>query len=66
MERNENKGNFYTQIFESVSEKTQLENEHFDLFTLAPFTGDNPAPIPYDQRDYYKICLLYTSPSPRD
>lgn len=58
MAKNENKESFYTQKFGSISGKTQLENEHFDLFTLAPFNGDNPAPIPYDQRDYYKIMLF--------
>ena len=58
MEKYEHTESFYTQKFGSVSKKTQLENEHFDLFSLDAFTGDNPAPIPYDQRDYYKIMLI--------
>lgn len=58
MEKNENKRSFYTKNFGSVSKKTQLENEHFDLFSLDPFLGENPAPIPYDKRDYYKIMLF--------
>lgn len=58
MEKNEHTGSFYTQKFGSVSKKTQLENEHFDLFSLDPFLGDNPEPIPYEKRDYYKIMLF--------
>lgn len=58
MEINENKGSFYTDKFGSVSGKTHLENEHFDLFSLNPFLGENPAPAPYDKRDYFKIMLF--------
>lgn len=57
MEKSEKTEDFYNQKFVSVPEKTQMENEHFDLFKLDPFLGDNPAPIPYDPRDYYKIML---------
>lgn len=58
MEKNEKMEGFYTQKFESAFGKTQLENEHFDLFTLDPFLGKNPAPVPYEKRDYYKIMLF--------
>ncbi|GAA5520270.1 helix-turn-helix domain-containing protein [Aliifodinibius salicampi] len=49
---------WYKQKIDSVPEKTQMENERFDVFKLDPFLGDNPAPVPYDQRDYYKVMLF--------
>lgn len=49
---------WYNQKFGSVPEKTQVEHKRFDVFKLDPFLGDNPAPVPYDQRDYYKIMLF--------
>lgn len=31
---------------------------HFNVFNLKPFSGENAKPVPYKQRDFYKITLI--------
>lgn len=49
---------WYRQKFDSIPEKTRMENEHFDVFKLNTFLGDNPSPLPYNKRDIYKVLLF--------
>ena len=47
------------------------DNEEFgfidnNLEKSPSFNSNNVSPTKCDEREIYKICLLYTSPSPRD
>ena len=58
MEKIEKIEEFYNKKFGWLPDKIKIELGHFNIFSLETFAGKNAKPIPYKQRDYYKITLL--------
>jgi AraC family transcriptional regulator, transcriptional activator of pobA len=58
MDKIENLEEFYKSKFDKVPNNIHNDIGHFNVFSLEPFLGDNPKPIPYKRRDFYKITLF--------
>lgn len=58
MEKIETIEEFYKRKFDWIPDNIRNEIGHFNVFNLEPFLGDNPKPVPYKRRDYYKIMLV--------
>jgi AraC-like DNA-binding protein len=49
---------FYNKKFGWLPDNLKKDLGHFNVFSLKPFSGKNAKPVPYKQRDYYKITVL--------
>ena len=49
---------FYNTKFGWLPDNVRQDIGHFNVFNLTPFAGKNAKPVPYRQRDYFKITLL--------
>ena len=49
---------FYKKKFNWLPDNIRNEIGHFNVFSLAPFVGNNAQPVPYKRRDYFKIMLV--------
>jgi AraC-like DNA-binding protein len=49
---------FYKRKFDWMPDNIRNEIGHFNVFALEPFVRDDPRPVPYKRRDYYKITLV--------
>lgn len=49
---------FYTRNLNHVPENLKSGVGHFNVFQLDEFASDNPKPMPFNRRDYYKISLV--------
>lgn len=58
MEKVEKIEDFYSTKFGWLPDNIKKELGHFNVFSLTPFAGKNAKPVPYKQRDYFKITLL--------
>jgi len=58
MEKVEKIEDFYSNKFGWLPDNIKKELGHFNVFSLAPFAGENAKPVPYKQRDYFKITIL--------
>jgi AraC family transcriptional activator of pobA len=49
---------FYERNHKWMPDNLRGQIGHFNVFKLEPFIGDNPKPLPYIQRDYFKVSLF--------
>ncbi len=49
---------FYQSKFNWIPDNLKTDVGHFNVFKIDDFIGDNPKPVPYNRRQYYKISLL--------
>jgi hypothetical protein len=58
MDKIETKEDFYKRKFDWMPDNLKDEIGHFNVFSLELFVGDKAQPVPYKQRDFYKIMLV--------
>jgi AraC-like DNA-binding protein len=58
MKKAESLESFYQRKFDWIPNDLKSGIGHFNVFHLAPFTGEKAQPIPYKRRDFYKIMLV--------
>lgn len=58
MEKTQTLEEFYRAKHLPVPDGQEKEIGHFNVFDATPFIGDNPDPLPYSRRDFYKIALI--------
>src|SRR5450631_3225105 len=49
---------FYKRKFDWMPDNIRNEIGHFNVFALEPLVRNDPRPLPYKRRDYYKIMLV--------